>query len=119
MTNICNLSEVPSLFKDSKLCGYDASYPVHSVLMAVHSEFLRKTLKSIPDQLGTVFIVTDFKVAEITTLVRVMNGWDKSGCVSESLLKTLGFFSVLPHNLERRNLEFPQPRDPQPRGSIT
>ena len=27
--------------------------------------------------------------------------------------------SVLPHNLERRNLEFPQPRDPQPRGSIT
>ena len=28
-------------------------------------------------------------------------------------------YTVLPHNLERRNLEFPQPRDPQPRGSIT
>ena len=26
---------------------------------------------------------------------------------------------LLPHNLERRNLEFPQPRDPQPRGSVT
>ena len=79
---------------DSKLCCSDASYPVHSVLMAVHSKFLRKTLKSIPDQIGTVFIVPDFTVTEITTLVRVMNGWDNSGCVSESLLKTLGFFST-------------------------
>ena len=34
-------------------------------------------------------------------------------------IRLTGVITVLPHNLERRNLEFPQPRDPQPRGSVT
>ena len=91
MSSIGTVTELPTLLTDSKMCGFDGDYSLHSILLIIHSRFLKETVKSIPENSKIIFILPDYPVQEIITLSRVMYGLDKSGMISQDLLKTLGF----------------------------
>ena len=95
MTNIRNVVSLPHKFKDAQLCCKGGTYPVHSVLMAVHSKFLSGVLETVPQHVQHVFILPDFSINDIKTLCSVMYGSEKVGYVKSNLVKTLGF---LPQN---------------------
>ena len=82
---------LPTKFKDSKICCRDGTYPVHSVLMAVHSNFLAKVLATVPFHVQHMLILPDFSIVDIKTLCSVMYGSEKTGYVEANLVKSLGF----------------------------
>ena len=101
MSSIRNISEVPTQHSDCNLCGFDGSVSIHTLLLLVHSEFLKDILMSVQDITDTSVIVPDFSVQELETLASVIYGCSKSVLVSESIMKTLGIFEF-----ERVKIEY-------------
>ena len=88
---ISEVSPLPYQFKNAKICCDGGTFPVHSILMTVHSNFLTEVLVTIPSDVQQVFILPDFSIKDIKTLCAVMYGNVKKGYVDACLLKTLGF----------------------------
>ena len=70
----------------------NGTYLVHSVLMAVHSNFLAEVLATVPFHVQRMFILSHFSIDDIKTLCSVMYGSEKSRYyVEANLVKSLGF----------------------------
>ena len=81
---IGTLSQIFSIFyfdASHKICCMNGTYLVHSVLMAVHSNFLAEVLATVPFHVQHMFILPDFSIDDIKTLCSVMYGSEKTGYV--------------------------------------
>ena len=92
MSSIDKITQLSSNDPDSKMCGCDGEFPVHTSLLAVHSTLLSEIFKTIPDRSESILILPDFYFQEIKTLGKVMYGLEESGLFSDKFLKTHVFF---------------------------
>ena len=100
MSFIKNISVISTQHPDVKLWGADGELAVHTLLLVVHSQFLKEILMSVPDFSETTIIIPDYTVQELKTLTSVMYGLNKTVLVSENILKTLGVFEFDKAKLE-------------------
>ena len=89
----CGLSILMTLClesPDSYLAGNDGRVSTHTMLLAVHSTFLKNILSTITDPSEAVVILPDFQINDLTVLVQVISGIEKAAFVSGDILDTLG-----------------------------
>ena len=92
MSSITEISEFSTQYPDLKVSVGDGEVSLHSLLLVVHSKFLREIFNTLPINCDPLLILPDSSVEELKTLTSIMYGLNKSGLVSESILKALGLF---------------------------